>query len=151
MNAAGNFTGGVREGLLLALCAAALAGCTGVGSLSGHSQSCSFSEGILQGQTMSCEGTADTLGGRMGIEFGDGDDDLSGEYRLQASISVESGSARVYGGDEDVSLGSVSAGEPLTVDETVELTSGSPEVFTLDAGEGEEVGGLAYAGVITSQ
>lgn len=97
---------------------------------------------------MSCEGTAESLGGRMGIEFGD-EDDLSGEYRLEASISVRSGSAEVYGGDEDIPLGNVSAGEPLTVSETVELSRSDPVVFTLDAGEGERVDGLTYSGVIT--
>lgn len=131
--------------MLLTLCAALLAGC---GTLSGHSQSCSSSGGFLSENAVSCEGTADTLGGRMGIEFGD-DDDFSGEYRLEANISVEEGEAEVFGGDGDVALGSVSADEsPLIVDETVQLSEDS-SVFSLDAGEDQEVGGLAYEGTVT--
>lgn len=136
--------------MLLALCAALLAGCESTGTMSGHSQSCSSSEGLFSGRAASCEGTAETLGGRMGIEFSDYDD-FSGEYRLEASISVEEGAADVYapGADgEELSLGSVSAGEPLTVDETVEL-SGDDDVFSLDAGEKGEVRGLRYEGTVT--
>lgn len=83
----------------------------------------------------------------MGIEFGD-DDDFSGEYRLEANISVEEGTAEVLAGDGDLSVGRVSAGEPMVVDEVVELSEDSM-VFSLDAGEDGEVGGLSYKGTVT--
>ncbi len=83
----------------------------------------------------------------MGIEFGD-DDDFSGEYRLEASISVEEGEAEVLAGDEERSVGRVSAEEAISVDEVVELSEDS-NVFTLDAGEDGEVSGLAYEGAVT--
>lgn len=144
------FAGASRTAMLLALCAALLAGCESTGTMSGHSQSCSSSGGFFSGQTVACEGTADNLGGRMGIEFGD-DDDFDGEYRLEASLSVEEGTADVYApGDGERSLGSVSAGETLAVDETVELSE-DDDVFSLDAGENGEVRGLAYEGTVTPQ
>ncbi len=133
-----------RTAVFLAFCAAMLAGC---GTISGHSQSCSSTGGLFSGQTVNCEGTADTLGGRMGIEFGD-DDDFDGEYRLEASISVEEGDAEILAGDDEISVGNVSADEPLTVDEVVELSEDS-NVFSLDAGEDGEVSGLAYEGTVT--
>ncbi len=122
--------------------------------MSGHSQSCSSSGGLLSGKTMTCEGTVETLGGKMGIEFGDANDEgesFTREYRLEASISVEEGTADVYApgaGDEELFLGTVSAGEPLAVDESVELSEDS-DVFSLDAGEEGEVRGLQYKGTVT--
>lgn len=133
----------IRAAMLVALCAAMLAGC---GTISGHSQNCSSSGGFFSENEVSCEGTADTLGGKMGIEFGD-DDDFSGEYRLTANVSVEEGEADVLAGDDEISVGRVSAGESVAVDEVVELSEDSM-VFTLDAGEEGEVNGLAYKGAV---
>lgn len=130
--------------MLLVALLAVLVGC---GTISGHSQSCSSSGGFFEENAVSCEGTADSLGGKMGVEFGD-DDDFSGEYRLEASVSVEEGEAEVLAGDDEVSVGRVSAGEPVTINETVELSEDSM-VFTLDAGEEGEVRGLSYEGVVT--
>lgn len=141
------FAGATRRIPAFAFCLALFAGCTS-GTMSGHSQNCSSSGGLLSGQTVTCEGTVETLGGRTGVEFGD---DFGGEYRLEASIFVEEGEAEVYApgaGDEELSLGSVSAGEPLAVDEVVELSEDS-EVFSLDAGEEGEVRGLEYEGTVT--
>lgn len=146
MNISGRLSRTSHTAMLLALCAAMLAGC---GTISGHSQSCSSSGGFFSENAVSCEGTADSLGGKMGIEFGD-DDDFSGEYRLEANISVEEGTAEVLAGDDEISVGRVSAGEPVVVDEIVELSEDSM-VFTLDAGEDGEVGGLSYEGTVTPQ
>jgi predicted small secreted protein len=133
-----------RAAMLLALCAVVLAGC---GTISGHSQNCSSSGGLFSENSVRCEGTADTLGGKMGIEFGD-DDDFDGEYRLEASVSVERGEAEVLAGDDEIPAGRVSAGEPVVIDEVVELSEDSM-VFTLDAGEDREVNGLSYDGTVT--
>ncbi len=146
MKISGMFRKASHTAVILALCAAIFAGC---GTLSGHSQSCSSSGGFFSENAVSCEGTADSLGGKMGIEFGD-DDDFSGEYRLEANISVEEGEAEVLAGDDEISVGRVSAGEPVAVDEIVELSEDSM-VFTLDAGEEGEVAGLTYEGTVTPQ
>ena len=142
-----------RLALLLTLCAALLSGCEG-GTISNHSQSCTSTGGLLEGQTVTCSGEARSLGGSVGIEFGDADEEeeeLSGTYRLTAEISVQSGEARVYSYDaegERLPLGTVSAGAPLRVTDTVIEPSGESSVFFVDAGEEGRVEGLRYEGTI---
>jgi hypothetical protein len=141
-----------RPALLLAVCAALLYGCEG-GTISNHSQSCTSPGGLLEGRTVTCSGEARSLGGSVGIEFGDADEEeeLSGAYRLTAEISVQSGEARVYSYDaegERLPLGTVSAGTPLRVTDTVIEPSGESSVFFVDAGEDGTVEGLRYEGTI---
>jgi len=138
--------------LVLALCAALLFGCEG-GTISNHSQSCSSTGGLLSERTVTCSGQAQSLSGSVGIEFGDPDEEeeeLSGTYRLDAEISVESGEARVYSYDADgerLPLGSVSANAPLRVEDAIIDPFGDSSVFFVDAGEGK-VGNLRYEGKI---
>ena len=98
-----------------------------------------------------CSGEAQSLSGSVGIEFGDQDDEeLSGTYRLDAEISVQSGEARVYSYDangERLPLGTVSNDSPLRVEGVLIEPFGESSVFFVDAGEGE-VGGLSYEGRI---
>ena len=108
--------------LLLILCAAALlaAGCEG-GTLTNHRQSCSSACGLLSEESVSCSGTVGSVRGSVGIEFGGGDYDgeLFGTYRLTAVLSVGEGAASVYAYDaegERISLGRLSAGEPLRIE-----------------------------------
>jgi hypothetical protein len=142
-----------RTALLLAVCVAFLYGCEG-GTISNHSQSCTSSGGFLQGRTVACSGEARSLSGSVGIEFGDADEEeeeLSGTYRLTAEISVQSGEARVYAYDaegERLPLGTVSAGTPLRVTDTIIEPSGESSVFFVDAGENGTVEGLRYEGTI---
>jgi hypothetical protein len=140
----------VRSGtLVLALCAALLFGCES-GTLSGYSQSCTSTGGLFDGRTVTCSGEAERLSGSVGIEFGDQDEELSGTYRLNAEISVQSGEARVYSYDADgerLPLGTVSSDSPLRVEEVPIEPFNESTVFFVDAGEGE-VGGLRYEGRI---
>jgi|SRR5215218_8263028 len=131
-----------RSLLVLASCVALLGGCEG-GTLTNYSQSCT-STGLFGDETVTCSGRARSVRGSVGFEFGGDDEQLDGTYRLAATLSVEEGEASVYAYDADgerVSLGRLSAGEPLSV----EPSSGS--VFFVDAGEGE-VRGLSYEGRI---
>jgi hypothetical protein len=124
------------------------AGCEG-GTVINHSQRCSSTGGLLAEETIACSGTAGTLRGTVGIEFGDEDEELIGTYRLTAMLSVGRGEASVYAYDADgerVSLGRLSEGEPLRVEAVVE-PAGESSVFYVDAGEGE-VGDLRYEGRI---
>lgn len=135
--------------LVLAICAALLFGCEG-GTLSNYSQSCTSTGGFLSGRTVTCNGEAQSLSGSVGIEFGDDEDELSGTCRLTAEISVDRGEARVYSYDADgerLPLGTVSAGAPLRVTDTVIEPSNESSVFFVDAGEGE-IEGLRYEGTI---
>ena len=115
------FATSLRAALVLALCAALL-GCEG-GTLTNHSQSCT-STGLFGEETVACSGTAGSVRGSVGFEFGDDDEELDGAYRLTATLS---------------------AGEPLRVEAVVEPSSGS--VFFVDTGEGE-VRELRYEGRI---
>ena len=134
--------------VVLALCAAMLAGCES-GTLTNHSQSCT-STGLFDAETVTCNGTAGSVRGSVGFEFGgsDDEDELEGPYKLTAALSVEQGEASVYAydsEDERISLGSLSADEPLNVNAVVEPSNDS--VFYVDTGEGE-VRGLRYQGRI---
>jgi hypothetical protein len=131
----------------LVLCVALLgAGCEG-GTLTNHSQSCT-STGVFGEETVTCSGSAGTVRGSVGFEFGGDDEELDGDYQLTATLSAGEGEANVYAYDaegERVSLGQLSAGEPLRVEAVVEPSGGS--VFFVDTGEGE-VRDLGYEGRI---
>ncbi len=125
--------------LLLILSVALLAaGCEG-GTLTNHRQSCSSASGLLSEESVSCSGTVGSVRGSVGIEFGGGDDDerLFGTCRLTAVISVGEGAASVYAYDaegERITLGRLSAGEPLSVEAVID-PSGDASFFFVDAGE----------------
>jgi hypothetical protein len=138
----------LRVALVLALCAALLTGCEG-GTLTNHSQSCT-STGLFGAETVTCSGSAGSVRGSVGFEFGSGDDEeeLDGPYRLTAALSVGEGEADVYAyiaEGERVSLRRLSASEPLSVEALVEPSGDS--VFFVDTGEGE-VRDLRYEGKI---
>ena len=139
------------RGLLLILCAALLAaGCEG-GTLTNHRQSCSSASGLLSEERVSCSGTAGSVRGSVGIEFGGGDDDeeLFGTYRLTAVLGVGEGAASVYAYDaegERIPLGRLSAGEPLRIEAVID-PSGDASVFFVDTGEAE-IRDLEYEGRI---
>ncbi|MCA1847548.1 MAG: hypothetical protein LC704_00920 [Actinobacteria bacterium] len=139
------FATSLRAALVLALCATLL-GCEG-GTLTNHSQSCT-STGLFGEETVACSGTAGSVRGSVGFEFGEDDEELDGAYRLTATLSAGEGEAGVYAYDtegERIPLGRLSAGEPLRVEAVVEPSSGS--VFFVDTGEGE-VRDLRYEGRI---
>jgi hypothetical protein len=133
--------------LFLILCVVLLVGCEG-GTLTNYSQSCA-STGFFGEETITCSGSAGSVRGSVGFEFGGDDEDLLGTYRLTATLSVGEGEASVYAYDADgerISLGRLSAGEPLRVDAVVE-PSDSSSVFSVDTGEGE-IRDLRYEGRI---
>jgi hypothetical protein len=138
----------VRATLVLALCATLLAGCES-GTLTNHSQSCT-SAGLFGAETVACSGSAGSVRGSVGFEFGgsDDEDELEGPYWLTATLSAGEGEANIYAydaEDERVSLGRLSAGEPLRVEAVVQPSNGS--VFFVDTGEGE-IRDLRYEGRI---
>ena len=96
-----------RSLLVLASCAALLAGCEG-GTLTNYSQSCTSTSGLPSERTVTCSGQAETLSGSVGIEFS--------ATPTTRSSSVPTG--------------------PLRVEAVVD-PSGDSSVFFVDAGEGE--------------
>ena len=141
----------LRAALVFAVCVALLAaGCEG-GTVINHSQSCSSAGGLLAEANIACSGTAETLRGSVGIEFGDGgeDEELLGTYRLEARISIGEGEASAYAYDADaerIGLGRLSEGMLLRVEAVVDPSDDS-SVFFVDTGEGE-IRDLRYEGGI---
>ena len=116
-----------------------------------HSQSCFSAGGLLAEANIACSGTAETLRGSVGIEFGDGgeDEELLGTYRLEARISIGEGEASVYAYDADgerIDLGRLSEDMLLRVEAVVDPSDDS-SVFFVDTGEGE-IRDLRYEGRI---
>jgi hypothetical protein len=123
-----------------------LAGCEG-GTVTNYSQSCSSTGSFFSQETITCRGSAGSVQGSVGIEFGD--EDLDGTYQLEAMVSVEEGEANVYAYDasgERISFGPLSNSSPLQISAVVD-PFGTATVFFVDAGEGE-VRGLEYEGTI---
>lgn len=117
------------------------------GTVTNYSQSCSSTDGFFSQETVTCRGSAGSVQGSVGVEFGD--EDLDGTYQLEATVSVQEGEADVYAYDasgERVSLGSLSESSPLQISAVVD-PFGTSTVFFVDAGEGE-IGGLEYEGTI---
>lgn len=145
---------GLVPALLAVSClTAALTGCESGGSLSGATQSCSSSGGFLDDTTVTCSGQIDTLTGNIGVEFGDDDDfeNSSDTQRLRATFTAESGTARLAAPGPDgeaVELGTLEAGETLTVDETISF-EGDENSIDFDAGEGGELRNVEYEGTAT--
>ena len=119
---------------------------TGCLTLTNHSQSCTSSGGLLGPTKFSCSGTAETVKGEGPLSF-DGEDDSDPDYRMDLTLSVQSGSMDVFASTVDGGRegGEVSPGSPIRIqavvpssDEDVSVTLG------VKGGEEAEVGGLGY-------
>jgi hypothetical protein len=73
---------------------------TGCLSLTNHSQSCTSSGGFMGPSEFSCSGTAETVKGEGPLSF-DGEDDDDPDYRMDLSVSVESGTMDVFASTVD--------------------------------------------------
>ncbi len=73
---------------------------TGCLSLTNHSQSCTSSESLLGPSEFSCSGTAETVKGEGPLSF-DGEDDDDPDYRMDLTLSVESGTMDVFASTAD--------------------------------------------------
>lgn len=124
---------------------------TGCLSLTNHSQSCTSSESMLGPSEFTCSGTAETVKGEGPLSF-DGEDDSDPDYRMDLTVSVESGEMDVFASTVDGGRegGEVSPGSPIRIqavvpssDEDVSVTLG------VKGGEEAEVGGLGYEATFT--
>ncbi len=124
---------------------------TGCLSLTNHSQSCTSSESLLGPTEFSCSGTAETVKGEGPLSF-DGEDDGDPDYRMDLTLSVESGTMDVSastadGGQEG---GEVSPESPLRIQAVVPSSDEDVSVnLAVKGGEEAEVGGLAYEAKFT--
>jgi hypothetical protein len=124
---------------------------TGCLSLTNHSQSCTSSGGFMGPSEFSCSGTAETVKGEGPLTF-DGEDDDDPDYRMDLSVSVESGTMDVFastvgGGREG---GEVSPGNPVRIEAVVPSSDEDVSVdLAVKGGEEDEVGGMAYEASFT--
>ncbi len=124
---------------------------TGCLSLTNHSQSCTSSESLFGPSEFSCSGTAETVKGEGPLSF-DGEDDDDPDYRMDLTLSVESGTMNVFastaaGGREG---GEVSPQSPIRIQAIVPSSDEDVSVdLAVKGGEEAEVGGLAYEATFT--
>src|SRR5215216_5292489 len=130
-------------------CSLSLAGCKS-GSLTNSEQSCKSTGGLLAGGEVTCTGGVGVVRGEPSLGIIDTDQDLSGDYKLDATISVKKGRAKAYvdtagGGREG---GEVSPGEPLRVEAVVALDEDDEDVSLTSKVLGKEVRGLRYEATV---
>jgi len=110
-------------------CALSLAGCKS-GTITDSEQACKSTGGLFAGRKVTCTGSVGTMWSEPSLGVIDADGDLSGNYKLDATITVEKGEAKVYvstaaGGREE---GKVSSGEPLRINAIVGIDGDDEEV-----------------------
>ena len=141
-----------RRGAVLcaALGALTLAGCTS-GTLTDIKQNCQSSGGLLSTDKVSCSGSASTAKGQPSLDIIDTDGDLSGTYRLQASISIGEGTtkASVTAADGKHTGGTISSGKPLELDGLVSLDEDDEEVSLALETKGKTVRNIVYEATLT--
>ncbi len=124
---------------------------TGCLSLTNHSQSCTSSGGLMGPSEFSCSGTAETVKGEGPLSF-DGEDDDDPDYRMDLSVSVESGTMDVFASTVDGGRegGEVSPGTPVRIEAMVPSSDEDVSIdLAVKGGEEAEVGGMAYEASFT--
>lgn len=119
---------------------------TGCLSLTNHSQSCTSSDSLMGPSEFSCSGIAETVKGEGPLTF-DGEDDSDPDYRMDLTVSVESGSMDVFASTVDGGRegGEVSPGSPIRIETVVPSSDEDVSVTVgVKGGEEAEVGGLGY-------
>ncbi len=123
---------------------------TGCLSLTNHSQSCTSSGGLMGPSEFSCSGTAETVKGEGPLSFDVEDDDP--DYRMDLSVSVESGTMDVFASTVDGGRegGEVSPGTPVRIEAMVPSSDEDVSIdLAVKGGEEAEVGGMAYEASFT--
>jgi hypothetical protein len=142
----GTLQGRAVRGLTAAVCLATVLLAAGCLSLTGHSQSCTSSGGLLGPSQFSCTGTAEVVTGEGPLTF-DGEDDNDPSYRMDLTASVEDGRMDVFASTVDGGRegGEVSAGEPIRIQAVVPSSDEDVSVtLAVKGGEEAEVRGLSY-------
>jgi hypothetical protein len=98
-------------------------------TITGSEQTCKSTGGLLAGRKITCTGSASVVRGELSLSIIDTDGNLSGNYKLNATISAKKGEAKAYvsttGGKEGEK---VSPGEPLCISAVVGLDEDEEEV-----------------------
>jgi predicted small secreted protein len=138
--------------ILVVVCALLLAGCKS-GTTSDLEQSCKSEGGFLSGRKVTCTGSVGTARGEPYIDVIDTDGDLSGNYKLDATIKVEKGEAKAYvdtvdGGRQG---GEVSPDKPLRISAVVGIDEDDDEASVNLKVLGKEVENLTYQATLVPQ
>lgn len=135
----------LRAAIGATLCAVALTRCSS-GTLTGTEQSCESSGGLLSTDRISCSGSASAAKGSPSLDIIDTGGDLSGSYRLQATLSVGQGTtkANVMAAEGEQTGGTLSPEQPLELDANISLDEDDDEVSVTLKTSGKEVRDLVY-------
>jgi hypothetical protein len=136
-----------------------LVGCTS-GTLSGTRQSCESTFGMLEAKKVSCTGSVDTISGSPSLSVIEIGESLNGAFRLETTIRVGQGKAKVRVTDVDDQRvgGEIAPGKPLRIVALVypENVPGSEDEeervdLQIEVAEGQEVRDLRYEATLVAQ
>jgi len=138
--------------MLFAFCALVLTGCKS-GTITGSEQACKSTGGLFADKQVACTGSVAGVRGEPSLGIIDTDEELSGNYKLDATITVGKGTTKAYvsttGGGQVG--GKVSPGEPLRISAVVGLDEVDDE-FSVDLKVlGKEVKDLHYEATLFPQ
>jgi hypothetical protein len=138
--------------LLAACCALFLASCKS-GTITGSEQTCKSTGGLLAGRKVTCTGSVGTVRGEPSLGIIDVDGDLSGNYKLDATITVDKGEAKAYVSTADGGKqgGKVSPGKPLRIGAVVGIDQDDEDVTVNLKVLGKEVENLGYEATVAPQ
>ncbi len=133
-------------------CALLLAGCKS-GTLIDSEQACKSTGGLFAGRKVACTGSVGVVRGEPSLGVVDTGEDLSGDYQLDAVITVGKGEAKAYvgtagGGREG---GRVSPDEPLRIEAVVGLDEDDEEVSVNLKVLGKKATNLRYEATVLPQ
>jgi hypothetical protein len=142
----------VLASIIVVVCALVLAGCKS-GTITDSEQTCKSEGGLLAGRKVTCTGSVGIAKGEPSVEIINTDGDLSGNYKLDATIKVGKGEAKAYvdtadGGKQG---GEVSPGKPLRIGAVVSIDGDDEEVSVNLKVLGKEVEDLSYEATVAPQ
>jgi hypothetical protein len=145
-----------RRRLVLAMlfagcCTLVLTGCKS-GTIADSQQACKSSGGLFADKQVACTGSVGSVRGESSLGIIDTDEELDGDYKLDATITVGKGTAKAYadtvGGQAG---GKVSPGEPLRLSAVVGLDEDDEDVSVDLKVLGKEVKDLRYEATLLPQ
>lgn len=136
--------------LVAGCCALVLAGCKS-GTITGSQQACTSSGGLFADKKVACTGSVAGARGEPSLGIIDTDEDLSGTYKLDATITVGKGTAYVSTDGDGQTEGKVSPGEPLLISAVVGVDEADDEVSVNLKVLSKEVKDLSYQATLLPQ
>lgn len=138
--------------LIATCCVLFLASCKS-GTTTDLEQTCKSTGGFLAGRKVACTGSVGAVRGEPSVGIIDADGDLSGNYKLDATITVGKGEAKAYvstaGGEK--AGGKVSPGKPLRIGAVVGIDGDDEDVSLNLKVLGKEVRDLRYEATVAPQ